>query len=321
MNFNLGYKQLMEQDSYSEIVGQEKTKAKLNFLLEGFKQTKIIPHLLFVAPRGCGKTLIAQKTAEIMRRDKTIIVNCSTIKNVKSFFNQIMLPYVFDKDVTIIFDEASELPRDVTMALLTILNPNQNNMNEFTFDEGTYQFRFNQNSFIFCTTEAQKLFHALLDRLYRIDMQDYSYIELGKIIQNNLKLKNQSIQDDIINEISSVCRGNARQAQSMANQISGYLASKNYNELTNEGWTDIKGKLSIYPLGLSEIELNVIKILKECGEVRLTNLSAKTSLTKDMLQKNVELYLMKNNLIEIRPTGRALTKKGHEYHKEHLEKC
>ena len=310
----------MSKENYSEIVGQEKTKAKLNFLLEGFEQTKIMPHLLFVAPRGCGKTMIAQETAKIMNRQKNVIVNCSTIKNVKSFFNQVMLPYVFDKDVTIIFDEASELPRDVTMALLTILNPNTNNQNEFTFEDGTYNFRFNQNSFIFCTTEAQKIFHALADRLYRIDMEDYSYISLGKIIQNNLKSKNQSIEINVIDEVASVCRGNARQAQSMANQISSYLMSKNSNKLTSGGWSEIKGKLSIYPLGLSEIELNIIKILKEHGEVRLTNLSAKTNLTKDMLQKNVEMYLMRNNLIEVRPTGRALTKKGHDYHKEHLSK-
>jgi len=310
----------MAKENYSEIVGQEKTKAKLNFLLEGFEQTKIMPHLLFVAPRGCGKTMIAQETAKIMNRQKNVIVNCSTIKNVKSFFNQIMLPFVYDKDTTIIFDEASELPRDVTMALLTILNPNTNNQNEFTFEDGTYTFRFNQNSFIFCTTEAQKIFHALADRLYRIDMEDYSYVSLGKIIQNNLKSKNQSIEINVIDEVASVCRGNARQAQSMANQISSYLMSKNSNKLTSGGWSEIKGKLSIYPLGLSEIELNIIKILKEHGEVRLTNLSAKTNLTKDMLQKNVEMYLMRNNLIEVRPTGRALTKKGHDYHKEHISK-
>jgi Holliday junction resolvasome RuvABC ATP-dependent DNA helicase subunit len=310
----------MAKENYSEIVGQEKTKAKLNFLLEGFEQTKIMPHLLFVAPRGCGKTMIAQETAKIMNRQKNVIVNCSTIKNVKSFFNQIMLPYVYDKDTTIIFDEASELPRDVTMALLTILNPNTNNQNEFTFEDGTYNFRFNQNSFIFCTTEAQKIFHALADRLYRIDMEDYSYVSLGKIIQNNLKSKTQFVELDVIDEVASVCRGNARQAQSLANQISSYLVSKKSNKLTSGGWSEIKGKLSIYPLGLSEIELNIIKILKEHGEVRLTNLSAKTNLTKDMLQKNVEMYLMRNNLIEVRPTGRALTKKGHDYHKEHLSK-
>ena len=310
----------MAKENYSEIVGQEKTKAKLNFLLEGFEQTKIMPHLLFVAPRGCGKTMIAQETARIMNRQKNVIVNCSTIKNVKSFLNQIMLPFVYDKDTTIIFDEASELPRDVTMAFLTILNPNTNNQNEFTFEDGTYTFRFNQNSFIFCTTEAQKIFHALADRLYRIDMEDYSYISLGKIIQNNLKSKSQFIELDVIDEVASVCRSNARQAQSMANQISSYLSSKNSNKLTSGGWSEIKGKLSIYPLGLSEIELNIIKILKEHGEVRLTNLSAKTNLTKDMLQKNVEMYLMRNNLIEIRPTGRALTKKGHDYHKEHISK-
>jgi predicted ATPase with chaperone activity len=84
----------MTKDNFSEIVGQEKTKGKINFLLEGFEQTRIMPHLLFVAPRGCGKTLIAQKTANLMNRQKTLIVNCSTIKNVKSFFNQIMLPFV-----------------------------------------------------------------------------------------------------------------------------------------------------------------------------------------------------------------------------------
>jgi len=310
----------MSKQNYSQIVGQEKTKTKLNFLLEGFKETSIMPHLLFVAPRGCGKTLIAQETAKLMGRKNNAIINCSTIKNVKSFFNQVMLPYVVSKDITLIFDEASELPRDVTMALLTILNPNTNNWNEFTFEDGTYRFRFDQNSFIFCTTEAQKLFHALLDRLYRVDMQDYSYVELGNIISNNLKTKNQSIDDSVIVEVSSVCRSNARQAQAMANQISAYLSSKKSNKLTSDGWTDIKSKLSIYPLGLSEIELNVIKILKEHGEVRLTNLSAKTNLTKDMLQKNVELYLMRNSLIEIRPTGRALTKKGHDYHSEHLSK-
>jgi len=308
----------MSQQNYSQIIGQEKTKSKLNFLLDGYKQTKIIPHLLFVAPRGCGKTLIAQETAKIMNRSKSILINCSTIKNVKSFFNQIMLPFVYNRDCVIIFDEASELPRDVTMALLTILNPNQNNSNEFSFEDGTYTFHFNLNSFIFCTTEAQKIFHALLDRLYRIDMQDYSFVELGSIIKNNLKSSKLDINDSIIQDVSSVCRGNARQAQSMANQISSYLKSKKYNELTSEGWKDIKSKLSIYPLGLSEIELNVIKILKEHGEVRLTNLSAKTNLTKDMLQKNVELYLVRNSLIEIRPTGRALTQKGSDYHKEHI---
>ena len=310
----------MSQENFSEIVGQDKIKNKLNFLIEGYNKTKILPHLLFVAPRGCGKTLIAQKTANLLGREKTIIVNCSTIKNVKSFFNQIMLPYVFDKDTTIIFDEASELPRDVTMALLTILNPNSTNQNDFTFDEGTYTFRFNQNTFIFCTTEAQKIFHALLDRLYRIDLEDYSYIDLGRIISKNLEIKNQKIQSETLSEVASVCRGNARQAQSMANQIASYLASKNCNELDKNGWLEIRDRLSIYPLGLTEIELNVIKLLKEYGELRLTNLSAKTNLTKDMLQKNVELYLMRNHLIEIKPTGRALTKKGHEYHKDYLEK-
>jgi Holliday junction resolvasome RuvABC ATP-dependent DNA helicase subunit len=74
----------MSKENYSEIVGQDRVKRNLTFFRWFFKDKKL-SHLFFVAPRGCGKTLIAQRAANIMKRKKTIIVNCSTIKNVKSF--------------------------------------------------------------------------------------------------------------------------------------------------------------------------------------------------------------------------------------------
>ena len=36
---------------------------------------------------------------------------------------------------------------------------------------------------MFATTEAQDIFHALMDRCERVDLEEYSYDELGEIVQ------------------------------------------------------------------------------------------------------------------------------------------
>jgi len=140
---------------------------------------------MFVAPKGCGKTLMAKSVA---RRLKTINedkkyfeINCSTLRNVKQFFNQICVPYMQDRDATILFDECSEIPKDVTMALLTILNPNPDHQTSFSLDDYTVDFDFRRLSFMFATTETQSVFHALMDRLERVDLEEYSLEEMGKI--------------------------------------------------------------------------------------------------------------------------------------------
>ena len=125
-------------DQFNGIIGQKGAKKKISFYLKGYNASKILPHLMFVAPKGCGKTMLAKATgrnlvsSEDRSKPKTFLeINCSTIKNIKQFFNQIVIPHVHEKEVTILLDECSELPRDVSMALLTILNPNQDNRNEF----------------------------------------------------------------------------------------------------------------------------------------------------------------------------------------------
>ena len=65
-------------------------------------------------------------------------LNCSSIRSVQQFFDGVVMPYVDGKDITILFDEASELPRDLTMALLTITNPNKEKKNFIYISRGIY---------------------------------------------------------------------------------------------------------------------------------------------------------------------------------------
>ena len=54
----------------------------------------------------------------------------------------IVIPHMVERDATVLFDECSELPKDVTMALLTITNPNRDNRNDFSYEDYNVTFDF-----------------------------------------------------------------------------------------------------------------------------------------------------------------------------------
>lgn len=301
--------------SFDKIIGQEKVKRRLSFYLDGQHKTLLSPHLLFVAPRGSGKTLLAQTYASQLlnsegNKRKLITINCSTLTSLKSFINDVCIPYVSGKEITILFDEASEIPSAVRMALLTILNPNKENRNEFIYDDVTIEFDFKKVTFLFATTEAHKIFHALIDRLERIDLEEYTNDDLGMIVQKNT---DAAISDDAMGEVKKVLRGNARKATQMANHICLYLSSCNKQEFVMRDWVDFKNKLGINALGLTPMEIKILKILSEKSLTTLTNLSAKTQMSRQSLQRDTENYLQKLNLMEIAATGRKITAQGRQY--------
>lgn len=304
----------MDTNLFPSIIGQDNAKRVLNFFCDGFKQTKVMPHLMFVAPKGCGKTTFAKAVARRLKRiddaKRYFEINCSTIKNVKQFFNQLVIPIMQDRDATILFDECSEIPKDVTMALLTILNPNPDNLTTFSYEDYTVDFDFRRLSFMFATTETQSVFHALMDRLERVDLEEYTLDEMGQIVNLNLDI---DIDSKTLLDIASVLRGNARAAQKMAQKIESYCRQKKVTGLGTGGWQELSRILSIFPLGLNITEIQLLNILKDHKDCSLTNLSAKTGLSKQAVQRDFEIYLQKHSLMEITTAGRNITAKGLDY--------
>ena len=278
-------------------------------------------NLMFVAPRGCGKTMMATLLATAMKTIKSNkigrIVNCASIKNLNQFINGTIIPYVHDKDCTILLDEASELPRDVEMALLTILNPNSENRNVFSYEDYTINFDFRRQTFLLATTEAHKVFHALMDRLNRVDLEEYKSDHLAEIISRNLV--NAKFEPDVLEEISTVLRGNARQAQRMANQIRNHLIKKKSKKFTRKDWEWMQYNLGIRPLGLNENEILCLRALGEKKASSLTCISAKLGMSKEVIQRDIELYLQKLNLMEVSTDGRSITPSGQKYLKRHVK--
>ncbi len=305
----------MTDTYFPDIIGQNRVKKALGFYIDGFKETNCIPHLMFTAPRGCGKTTMATAMAKNLYADgkikPLITINCSTIKSLKQFFNMIVIPHMVERDATVLFDECSELPKDVTMALLTITNPNPENQNEFSYEDYNVVFDFRRLSFMFATTEGQSIFHALMDRMERIDLEEYKLDELGQIVM--MGLKDYTVAPKTLTDISSVLRGNARAGQKMAMKMKLYLDAKGKKDFGDEDWKELCGKLGILPLGISVQELNLMRYMARKKATRLTELAAITGLSKGAIQKDYELYLSKMGLMEIQPEGRSLTSKGLEY--------
>ena len=78
-------------------------------------------------------------------------------------------------------------------------------------------------------------------------------------------------------------------------------------------WVKLKHALGIMPLGLNDIEIQILKALRGRKDCSLTNLSAKVGLTAQCIRQDFEMYLQKTNLMSISTGGRSLTGEGEEY--------
>jgi len=283
---------------FPEVIGQTSAKKKLSFLLDNYNRSNHVPSILFNAPKGSGKTLLAHKMGKNLKKN-FVEINCASVKNLKQFCETFLLPTVVDKDVTIHMDEASELPKDVEMALLTILNPNDTQKTTFSYEEFQFDFDFRRQSWLFSTTEAHQIFPALKDRLKRIDLQAYSQQDLQGILALQLNKAKVKFDNKVLPDIASVLRGNARQAVSMSNDIASFMFEKG-QKFTLDHWKEMRDALDILPLGISPGELHLLRLIASRSGSTVTQLSAKTGMTRASLQRDGELFLTQHGLMDIR---------------------
>ncbi|REK64929.1 MAG: AAA family ATPase [Bacteroidetes bacterium] len=294
---------------FPEVIGQTSAKKKLSFLLDNYNRSNHVPNILFNAPKGSGKTLLAHKMGKNLKKN-FVEINCASVKNLKQFCETFLLPTVVDKDVTIHMDEASELPKDVEMALLTILNPNDTHKTTFSYEEFQFDFDFRRQSWLFSTTEAHQIFPALKDRLKRIDLQAYSQQDLQGILALQLNKAKVKFDNKVLPDIASVLRGNARQAVSMSNDIASFMFEKD-QKFTLDHWKEMRDALDILPLGISPGELRLLRLIASRSGSTVTQLSSETGMTRASLQRDGELFLMQHGLMDVRAQSlRHATAKG-----------
>jgi len=298
--------------AFDKLVGQISVKKKLGFYLEAYNSTSIVPFLNFVGAKGLGKTEFAREfgrnilNAEGNKRT-FVEINSSTVKGVSQFFEQIYLPFILDKEVTIFFDEAHALPKEVIMVFLSIFNTESGHEKTIIHKETAYTFDFKKHSFLFATTESDKIFAPFKDRLITVDFDNYSQADLSQIFLNNLQ--NITFEADALDYISSTFRGNARNCVQRVKDVQFYSVSRNVNNFSINEIKDLCDTLGILPEGCTQIEWRILNILRKEGRQSLQGLSARTGLSRSSIQKDHENYLLSRGYMEI-DIQRIITAKG-----------
>ena len=307
---------------FDNLIGQSEIKRQLEFYSQAYQKTSVVPFLLLNGAKGLGKTeFLKQFSKSLTNTDgkprPMLELNSSTIKNNQMFFEQIFMPIVQNNEVTLFFDECHALPKDLVMAFLSILNTERTPFKEFNWREFTFEFNFTKISMIFATTELDKLFAPLKDRMTILDFKPYKTDELSEIIKG--RLEDVEFEDGVLEDIASTTRGNARSAVKRAKEIETYCDTQTSNVFMKEEWNRLRQILGIKPLGLTNIEIQILDILKERGPSTLQTIAAVTGMSRTAIQKDAELYLLQKALMKIDGT-REITRLGTEVLNEIKEK-
>jgi Holliday junction resolvasome RuvABC ATP-dependent DNA helicase subunit len=191
--------------------------------------------------------------------------------------------------------------------LLSAFNTEKLDTKQITWRDGMYEFNFRLQSFMLATTEADKLFAPLKDRLTPVDFQPYTISDVAKIIEKSLSDVN--FKNDVLEKIAATVRGNARSAVQRSKQIELYCETKASKEFGTKEWNDLCDKIGINPSGLNNTEIQILRALKDRGDCSLNMLSAITGMSRSALQRDSEIFLLQKGYMKIEGT-RKLTSAG-----------
>ncbi len=297
---------------FEECVGQESVKKTLSLYIDAYKETNRLPFLNLTTQKGGGKTFFARKFREALRRrdgsrPPMLEINGKTIKNVEQFFEQVYPVWVAN-DAFLFIDEGHNLPQSLQQIFLTVLNVDRNPNRTIEVNGVPYDFNFEKICFAMATTDQQKLSEPLRDRLRDISFQEYKPNELFEIFESNLEYKVE-ISQEIKDQVISTFRGNPRDAVIKAEDLKTFAAAEKHKTITASIWEKFCSIMGVNPLGLSNAEMSIVKILGKRGESTLTNLASITGFDRSAIQKEYESILVRKNLMEI-DVKRKLTADG-----------
>jgi Holliday junction DNA helicase RuvB len=292
------------------ITGQKEAIKKLKFFVSSHSESTPFPTMLFTGSQGLGKSFMSAKIAEALGRE-LVEVNCGTIEKAPDFINKILLDRVEgEKGKVLLLDEAHQLSPDITTLLLTLLNPNHSNANVIAYKNWMLEYDFSRITTILATTDAHKIFKPLLNRCVEIYYHLYSNKELFKIV--NQYLNGVTISADST-DLAYACRGRARDAFILAQNIQRYCIMEDTNELTEEGWEELRDIFSIHPRGLKTSEIELMKILEASGPMSCGNLAIKMGVNPNNIESELEIRPRELGFIKSSPKGRCLTEEGEAY--------
>lgn len=285
--------------TFAQIVGQSKVKSVVQVLTKSAQSRQAaIPHIIFSGPAGTGKTTFARVTAEEARR--TIkLANGGNISNTRD-----LLVYVesIEPHSILFIDEIHAIPRKVQETLYTI-------MEDFRFEkiEGKKAWSLPTPEFtlIGATTDIGLLTKPMRDRFkFVAEFEPYSLDELSEIVKRVAATYGFKFNQEIAEQIAKTCRSNPRQVVSRTEWVRDYMVANNRNRMTREELAQAIELQGFDADGLREIDKRYLECLSYNG-TSLANIAKKLGIQPNVVEFDIEPYLLAQNLVEITKKGRV----------------
>lgn len=315
--FGIFKKQMDESDNirpenWEFYIGQNDLKEKLQIAIEAAKQRdQKLPSVLLNGGAGYGKTTIAEITArEFGTEFKTYISTA-----IESLADIIEICTKAEKHSVIFLDEFQELSKSVQTTLLSVFEDEK-----ITIKSGKNLIHIPVEPFtiIGATTDISKIIEPLRNRFGIVHtFSPYTPDELKEIAKRTSHRINFPIDDnEILSEIAKRCRGIPRNCNRLI------LRVRDYCQVKNSGYADLDTVNEALELeGIDENGLNTkdrqyIDILYNSfggGPSGILSLSSIMGEKREVLEKDIEPYLISMGFLTRGSRGRSLTQKGVDY--------
>jgi Holliday junction DNA helicase RuvB len=300
---------------FSEYIGQRRVVENIDLMVKSAnKRNAAMDHVLLSGPPGLGKTSLAMIIAKELGSELHVVSGPAIEKKGDL---AAVLTNLQPKDVLFI-DEIHRMHVSVEEILYSA-------MEDFRLDiligQGasarTMQIDLIPFTLIGATTRAGLLSNPLRDRfMAHLHFDYYSASELSKILKNNSKKLDVSMNNESNLEIASRSRGTPRIANRILRRVRDYALIEDHKEVEIGDVQKAMKLLDIDHLGLDTMDRKILKVIKEYysnGPVGIDALSATLGEDKQTIEEVYEPFLLQEGLLLRTPRGRILSEKAIEH--------
>lgn len=295
--------------NFDEYPGQDRVCENLKVYTQAAKlRGKMLDHCLFHGPPGLGKTTLAGIIAETLG-SPIKVTSGPVIERAADLMG--VLANIEPKTILFI-DEIHRLPANVEEILYSAM---EDMRLDILIGQGptarTVKFDLPPFCIIGATTRAGAISAPLRDRFGIQEHLDYYSPEaLTKILLRSAAIMNTQIDEIAASLLSQRCRGTPRIANQLLKRILDFALISNKKKIDCEIVNISLSKLGIDNEGLSVMDREILKIIKERykgGPIGLEAISAALNEERSTLEDVYEPYLVYKGFILRTARGRMLS--------------